>query len=244
MFSVATQTIHLRSVDDVEAMRKGDEPADGPITITFDSNAPDTSKCVMTVTTPNGEEHRVMFNRGGQAAQYTAKKLEEPEDVEDKPEEKFEDVPEDQRGMRDPRAFNPETFQPPIPGDVIARGEVVNTVDMGSGVRDPANPIPVTDRTRPRPNEGKPEDNPNSSAAQAVPPEHRAPTNTTSTAGPAPARNQDAPGADPTEGQPARGQPAHNTPLPDLPPDTNPVPPPPPNTNPAPPPPSPQPLLP
>lgn len=119
MFSVAQQSVTLRSAEDAEAMSKGDEGSGDAITLNFRTNDADTSKSLLVVTMGD-QEHRLLFMRGGQLIDQQVKVV-NPED---------------------PNANPSFAVAQPF-------------------MRDPANPAVVTDRTRPRPNEGRPEDNPN-----------------------------------------------------------------------------------
>lgn len=215
MFKVAQQSVDLRSLDDIKTMQDGDE-ANPPITIRFMTNDSDTSRCRMEVAFPAGDTHKLTFLAGGMLIDYTVAPYVDPETPPEELTDERQPEPElDTRGnpirprgvtnaqahmdgMRDTRADDPMTYQAPIPPEAIQRGEGMSVTPT----RDPASPVPVTDRTRPRPNEGKPEDNPNSAAAGMAERPHGEPM-PASTSGPAPARNSDNPAVNPANPAPA-----------------------------------------
>lgn len=162
MFSVAMQTVQIRSLADARTIHDGDAVDTPPVTMRFMPNDSDTSKCLLEIDTPDGETHRLLFIRGGQLVDYTVREANDSavaEAVDDAP-KTIDDVPAEHRGMRDASAFDAMTYKAPIPPEALQRGESMSLSPVRNTV------APVTERNRPRPNEGRPEDNPNSQAAQ------------------------------------------------------------------------------
>ncbi len=143
MFKIASQTVLLPPAEayDEHGVLNPDA-ADMPrATMNFRTNDADTSKCILDITTPSGDLHRLVFNAGGQLDRLGLVLPEgEPEDViaADK-DLRANNTDEQIKAMgRDPSAFDAMTYKAPVNPDAAQRDDGIK---LGAPVAAAASPV-------------------------------------------------------------------------------------------------------
>lgn len=143
MFRIASQTVLLppaEAYDDKGVLNP--DAADMPrATLNFRVNDGDTSKCVLDISTPAGDMHRLVFATGGQLDRLgLVLPGPEPEDINAADKELREKhTDEELRAQgRDPSAFDAFAYKAPINPDVAERD---HGVKIGAPVAPAAPPV-------------------------------------------------------------------------------------------------------